>query len=226
MKTVLILCFLAAVVRAADVAEPMPVQLEPRHKTELENEYIRLIDVQLQPGEVTLFHRHVIPSVVVYLTKSTNRSETWGDKTTLARDVSPGESRYAPYDEKPLVHRVTNTGTGLFRVFDIELLHNPPVTVTNAAPPPPAAKLQWAEKRVRAFRVALESTHPVVFPADECAHFVIGISGLTTPKVDGVPMIEAVTLETGHYLFVSPHAVIHLTSAGAAAAEAVVLELR
>jgi hypothetical protein len=225
MKTILILCFLAVVVRGADVAEPMPVQLEPRHKTIFENEYVRLIDVQIQTGETTLFHRHVIPSVVVYLTKSTNRSETWGEKTVLTRDVSPGESRYAPYDEKPLVHRVTNTGAGLFRVFDLELLHNPPVTVTKAANLPAAAKLQWEEKRAQAFRVALEPTRPVVFPADDCAHLVIGISGETKPKVDAAPMIEAVTLENGHYVFISPHSAIQLTSAGAAA-EAVVLELR
>jgi quercetin dioxygenase-like cupin family protein len=225
MKPILILCFLAVALRAADVTEPMPVQLEPRHKTTLENEYVRLIDVQIQPGETTLFHRHVIPSVVVYLTKSTNRSETWGEKTVVSRDISPGESRYAPYDAKPLVHRVTNTGAGLFRVFDIELLHTPPVTVAKAANLPAAAKLQWEEKRARAFRVALDPTHPVVFPADDCARLVIGISGETRPKVNMVPMIDAVTLENGHYIFLSPHAAIQLSSAGAAA-EAVVLELR
>jgi hypothetical protein len=118
-----------------------------------------------------------------------------------------------------------NTGTGLFRVFDIELLHNPPVTVTNAANPPTAAKLQWAEKRARAFRVPLEPTHAVVFPADDCAYLVIGISGATKPKVDEAPGIEAVTLATEHYVFMSPHSTIQLTSADAAA-EAVVLELR
>jgi hypothetical protein len=225
MKSILILCFLAAALRAADVAEPMPVQLEPRHKMVFENEYVRLIDVQLQPGEVTLFHRHVIPSVVVYLTKSTNRSETWGEKAVISRDISPGESRYAPYDEKPLVHRVTNTGAGLFRVFDIELLHTPPLTVTKAANVPAAAKLQWEEKRVRAFRVALDPTHPVIFPADDCAHLVIGISGETKPKVNLAPMIDAVTLENGHHVFLPPRSAFQLSSAGAAA-EAVVLELR
>src|SRR5438046_2065190 len=105
---------------AAD--KPVPVIEEPLHRTVFENDYVRIIDVKVQPGEITLFHMHVIPSVVVYLTRSTNRSESWPDKSIVLRDVSPGQSRYAPYDETPLTHRVTNTGSGLFRVFDIELL--------------------------------------------------------------------------------------------------------
>ena len=115
-----IVSLFALSLRAAD--DPVPVQAEPKHKTVFENAFVRVIDVQIAPREITLYHRHVLPSVVVYLTRSTNRSESWPDHEILTRDIGPGQSRYAPYDLKPLTHRVTNTGAGLFRVFDIIVL--------------------------------------------------------------------------------------------------------
>src|SRR5438045_2634886 len=123
MRTLLIVLasFTTLAVQAAE--KPVPVQQEPLHKVVFENNYLRIIDVQIRPGETSLYHTHEIPSVIVYLTKSTNRSESLPDKQILMRDVSPGQSRYAPYDQKPLTHRVTNTGSSLFRVFDIEVLN-------------------------------------------------------------------------------------------------------
>src|SRR4051812_27455504 len=145
--------------------KPVPVRDEPMHRVVFENDTVRLIDVQIKPGETSLYHIHVIPSVVVYLTQSTNRSESWPDKTILTRDVAPGQSRYAPYDEKPLTHRVTNTGAGLFRVFDIELLKKPaagaPLPVANA----PQVKPHWDETLARSSSVQIEPGAKVEIPA-------------------------------------------------------------
>src|SRR3954463_13842985 len=94
---VVVASILALSVQAAE--KPVPVVEEPMHKPVFENEYVRVIDVQVPPGATTLYHIHVIPSIVFYLTKSTNRSESWPDKAIVTRDVAPGQSRYAPYDK-------------------------------------------------------------------------------------------------------------------------------
>lgn len=208
--------------RAADA--PVPVQQEPLHRSVFENDYIRIIDVQIPPGKKTLYHIHVIPSVVVYLTKATNRSQTWGETTLLNRDVSPGESRYAPYDEKSLTHQVTNTGATLFRVFDIELLRPAPAVAPSPAPLAAPAVRQWTEKRAAAARVPLAAGAHCAFAPDASAHLLIGISGAVSASADARHPEIRRPLNSADYVFVPAQTAFELRSDGAAA-EALVLEL-
>lgn len=157
--------------------KPLPVADEPSHRKVFENAVLRVLDVQLAPGATSLFHWHTAPSVIVYLTKSTNRSETWPKREIITREMAPGESRYAPYDEKPLAHRVTNTGAGLFRVFDIELLHRP--TTSTPLPPLPSApvNLHWEERLARSSGITLAAGEQVVFPANDAALLLVVTAG-------------------------------------------------
>jgi hypothetical protein len=214
---------LAVSLPAAD--EPVPVEAEPKHKTVFENEYVRVIDVQIPPGEITLYHRHVLPSIVVYLTRSTNRSESWPDKAILTRDLSPGQSRYAPYDEKPLTHRVTNTGAGLFRVFDIELLYKPSTTV--ALPPltSPHQKLHWDEKLARSATVRLEPKGKTAIPPSPGARLMVGISGALQVNSDRANPATRI-LKWSDYQFFPPQTRLDLSTTGSEGAEAVLLDLK
>ena len=36
----------------------IPVSIEPRHHKVFENEYVRVLDVHIVPGDTTLFHKH------------------------------------------------------------------------------------------------------------------------------------------------------------------------
>lgn len=204
----------------------MPVVDEPKHKTVFENTYVRVIDVQIAPGEITLFHRHVLPSVVVYLTRSTNRSESWPDHEMLTRDIGPGQSRYAPYDVKPLTHRVTNTGAGLFRVFDIELLHQP----SNTAPLSPvtsqALKLHWDERLARSSSVRLEAKAKITLAPSRCACLLVGITGSLQVSGAGGSSGDTRTLKWSDYQFFPTNTRIELVATGLESAEAVLLELK
>src|SRR4051812_24333475 len=107
MRTPHILLFFAMLTPLAAADKPVAVVKEPYHRVVFENEYVRMIDVQIPVGITTLYHVHDVASVVVYLTKSTNASQTWGETGTTPRQTTPGDSRYVNYDEKPLTHRVT-----------------------------------------------------------------------------------------------------------------------
>src|SRR4029077_12311496 len=48
----------------------VPVREEPHHKTVLLNNYIRLIDVHLNPHDTTMYHIHATPSVIVFISRS------------------------------------------------------------------------------------------------------------------------------------------------------------
>jgi hypothetical protein len=200
----------------------VPAREEPAHKVVFENDYVCIIDVQMAPGDRNKFHRHTAPSVVVYLTPSTNRSESLPAHTILTRDVLPGQSRFAAYDQQPLVHRVLNTGSGLFRVFDIEILKRPTAAPRYPALPA-AAQVQWTEPLVRSSRVPLAPGANVALPAG-CALLLV----TTTGAVDLAPApghSGAGTAKWGEYRFVPKQTAVTLKNSSNAPAEMVVLEL-
>ena len=203
--------------------KPVPVQEEPKHKTVFENDVVRVIDVQIPPGETTWYHVHVLPSVIVYLTTSTNRSENWGDKAVLTREISAGQSRYAAYDEKPLSHRVTNTGSGLFRVYDIEVLRDPPDRTPLPALGVPTLQPQWEEKRARSSRLALAVGETARIPGTARALLLVTIRG--TLRVSEARNSSARALQWSDYHFAPAHSALEITNSGRDSAEAILLEL-
>lgn len=217
---------LSAAALAQNPAKPVPVRDDPRHKVVFENDYVRVIDVQIKPGDVTEYHVHDVPSVIVYLTKSTNRSQTWGENTFLNRDTVPGDSRFAAYDQQPLTHRVTNTGATLFRVFDIELVRKAPDAAAAAVARPPRAEFKWDETLVRSSSVRLDPGTRAEFAANPCAHLLVAIGGTITTSAEVKGAIAKRELEHGDYQFVSANARFEIGNHGKGPAEAVLLQLR
>jgi hypothetical protein len=223
----LLATFAPLLVHAADpaAAAPLPVTKEPFHHAVFENEALRIIDVQIPPGQTCQYHVHVIPSVVIYLTKSTNKSQTWGETDPakfLDRTLNPGESRYAPYDTQPLTHRVTNTGAGLFRVYDIELLHPKPAAPASFAKLPAPAVPQWEDKLARMSKVTLAPGAKYEVGADNHARLVVAISGACSAASDAA---NAKPLQAADYRFFGVKTPVRLTNPGAASSDVLLLEL-
>jgi hypothetical protein len=206
--------------------KPVPVVDEPMHQTVLEHPLVRLIDVQIRPDATTLYHIHVVPSVIIYLTKSTNRSESWPSREILTRDVTPGQSRYAPYDEKPLTHRVTNTGTGLFRVFDIELLNRPATNLPLPTLTSPLVKLHWEENLARSSGIHLGARGKVEIPASRAATLIVPISGSVQVTTGDANAPAPRILNWGDWQFFPAQTRLAIQNSGAEPAEAVLLELK
>ena len=97
------------------------VSKESHHKNVLENKYIRLLDVWINPGDTTLFHIHSTPSLFLLLTNTDAGSQIMGKKWTKNRNEM-GKASYSSFTNDTLVHRVGNFDTSLFHVNDIELL--------------------------------------------------------------------------------------------------------
>lgn len=206
---------------AAD--KPVPVVQEPYHKVVFENDYVRMIDVQIPVRETTQYHVHQIASVVVYLTKSSNASQTWGENGTTPRLTTPGDSRYANYDEKSLTHRVTNTGANLFRVYDIELLH-PPTAKSMPEAPAQGVKPKWDQQRVRSSNLTLAPGGSADLTASDCAYLVVSISGNLTTRAAAERTAQPVKLHG--FVFHPAKSAVVLQNTGRDPAEAVVLELK
>lgn len=101
---------------------PVPVEQEPYHRWIFENQYVRVLDVVLAPGESTLFHTHSHDSIAVRLTDSTVQEQPFGEEWRPASRLLPGSSRYMQGTQTPYTHRVKNAGSAPFHVIDVELL--------------------------------------------------------------------------------------------------------
>lgn len=85
---------------------------EPRHRTVYQQEDIRLLDIQINPGDTTLPHTHDNP--ILY--------------TFISNGEGPLDGRLASttrYVEEPYTHRVTNEGPGLFRIVALASFAEP-----------------------------------------------------------------------------------------------------
>src|SRR5215471_2421070 len=120
MKNKIVQSFIA-VFLAHSIAAQVPVREEPRHKVALENDYIRLLDVHIQPGDTSLFHIHEIPSFFIPLSNTATGSEVQGQAPQESR-MNAGATWYNGFEKGPLVHKVWDSDTGVLHVIDLELL--------------------------------------------------------------------------------------------------------
>jgi quercetin dioxygenase-like cupin family protein len=119
--------FLAMVLLCSALAEAqVQVSKEPRHKPVLQNKYIRLLDVWLQPGDTTLFHIHSTPSVFIELSDAAITAQSKGEDWVKDQSVA-GKVWYRSFSPDVLIHRVSNLDSVPFHVNDIEILstYNP-----------------------------------------------------------------------------------------------------
>ena len=122
---------------AAQDPAPVPLSGEPRHHVVYESAAMRVHDIQIPPGDTTLFHTHDTPILYVPIARSTNRSQVLGGEWSGGAAATPAAPAPAggerpgrvnsvmTYVEKPFTHRVNNVGTSLFRL----------VGIANAGPP-------------------------------------------------------------------------------------------
>ena len=112
--------------RAQDPA-PVPLSGEPRHHVVYESPSMRVHDIQIPPGDTTLFHTHDTAILYVPIARSTNRSQVLGAEWTgggaaaaAPQPEGPGRvNSVTTYVEKPFTHRVNNVGTTLFRLVGV-----------------------------------------------------------------------------------------------------------
>src|SRR5882757_2806624 len=109
-------------------SEPVTHQVENLSDEPLQNIEIELkranagvMEVIVAPGETTLFHKHSLDNVPVFLSDAAvKRQFVGGDwAPSPAKEGSVG---FTAGTKTPYVHRITNAGTTVFHVLDVEIL--------------------------------------------------------------------------------------------------------
>lgn len=146
-------CFFPLLLVVKFSLSQVPVREEPRHHVALQNQYLRLLDVRLPPGDTTFFHVHEIPSLFLVLSKTLTASQVKGEEWVNGTFTSePGYSWYNGFTTGPLIHRVANIDTVPFHVMDIEILSN---YNTHFAPLP--FDTMYTNEKAFAYRVNLKN---------------------------------------------------------------------
>lgn len=191
--------------------EPVPVRQEPLHKVAFENQYLRLLDVTISPGDTSLYHIHATPSVFVILSdtriSSQERGGEWVASTTAA-----GTAWYRGFSPDPQVHRVCNADSSEFHVNDIEILssfHAANIPETKALPIP----LLFENEKVYAY----EARGPIFDQDIDLPH-----GPLMAILVGGDYAIFAMKdrnefrrLQAGEFVYIEPNATFRFGQSGA-----------
>jgi beta-alanine degradation protein BauB len=100
--------------------EPMPASLEPHHHIKYQNQYIRVLEVKLEPGVGSFFHTHSMDILYVTLADAVVRAqeqrENWGPDTAFR----VGEVSFENASKIPHTHRLKNVGKTLFHTISVE----------------------------------------------------------------------------------------------------------
>jgi quercetin dioxygenase-like cupin family protein len=118
MRKVLIAVVVVLGILVAAQQSPVEITSEPSHHQVLENSFVRAFAVNVAPGQSSLVHRHGHD----YLSVSLGDAQIINAKVGAAPANASFKDGDVRFSAAPVVHAVTNTGTGPFRNITIELL--------------------------------------------------------------------------------------------------------
>ena len=143
------------VLTSAVAAAQVPLTSEPRHRVTFENAQMRILDINIPPGDTTLDHRHDRDIVTVSMTGGTEtRVQNTGQPWTTRAPRPLGDATVAEYTGKPGSHKVENTGKSAYQLFAVENLKASGWATTPAATGL-ATKLMTEARSFRVYDVRL-----------------------------------------------------------------------
>jgi len=196
------------------------VSKEPRHKNVLENKYVRLLDVKIQPGDTTLFHIHSTPSVFVHFTNTEVCSQI-KDKEWKTGKNTKGDASYRSFVNDTLVHRVSNCDTVPFHVTDVELL----------SPYKPGTKLQplpftvlFENEAVIAYRLTGVSFNRQII--NNRGPVIAELVSVTGVAFNNKKRKQISQLLAGNYLYINPGTAFYFSAKGKEETNMVLFEIK
>ena len=207
--------------RAGEPAEAVPVHREPHHRQLFQHGAVRILDMQLPPGDMSWFHVHDHPVLLLALTSSQTRTQVLGGEwsggaagrggaAAPTAPAAPAPSAAGPrairpsstttYADKPVTHRLENIGTGVARNIVVvnESAGNESLTEQQAGF---SAKPELSNKWFRAYRITLS---PGERSAAHKHGAAVAIIQVTAGKAAGVGAMTWEFNEPGQWGFFEP----------------------
>ena len=208
------------VINTAVVSAQVQVSKEPKHKKVLENKYVRLLDVRMQPGDTSMLHIHSTPSVFVHFTTTVVCSQIKGNEWVTAKNTQ-GYAWFRSFLNDTLVHRVSNCDTVPFHVTDVELL----------SPYSPSKKLQPLP-----FTVLFENDRVFAYQLNDSSFnnkLISNRGPIIAELVAGEDVIyydairkRSSNIKAGRFLYIEPGSSFYLTASGTEKMKLVLFEIK
>jgi hypothetical protein len=209
MKKKIVQSFVALLIANYGSAQ-VPVREEPRHKVALENKYIRLLDVRIQPGDTSLFHVHQIPSFFIPLSTTMIGSEVKGQPARQTR--FPIDSTwYNGFENGPLIHRVWNNDRNVLHVIDLELL-----ATKNSALPSTIHlpfEIAFENEKLRVYKFELPAGQVVALPLIKNPMLLVTVDGADLQFKNSSHQ-KFIDLKPGSFRWVAPQQHVQVSNRG------------
>jgi hypothetical protein len=95
---------------------------DPFHHWSFENQYVRVHEIRIPPGAVTVLHTHAFDSVLVQLSGGATQLQPQGGDWQPAESLEAGAVRFSADSARPRVHRERNQGAEEYRAILVQLL--------------------------------------------------------------------------------------------------------
>ncbi len=172
--------------------EWVPVYEEPKHKLEFENEHTMILNVNLPPGYVSLYHKHVIDLLYITIVGTKVWAEPLGGKKREA-DVKTGDLRFSSDNHGlPHVHRVGNIGTTPFHVIGIAIKDDISTGVTPLSGDTSGLQKTMEKAHASVYRIKLESGEKTGIHQHNLPYAQVYLSsGILVNDVGEITQVEA-----------------------------------
>ena len=216
------LLLISALCSTVLVSAQVQVRNEPRHHNVFENEFIRILDVHLGPGDTTLYHLHNTPSVFIVFTNTNVGSQLIGQQSQKGANIT-GEVSYDNLNT-PRTHRVWNEDTSWFHVMDIEITSTKQkkniADLQNSA-----LKLLFNKQQVNGYNLELKAATNIQLPPSTDGYLLISKSeSIIEFKIDEA--VQDRIMKPSHYIWIEADKKISIKNMDSKAANFVLLQFK
>jgi len=204
----------------------VPVEQEPRHRIVFQNKNVRIYDILIPPGDMTLFHTHIFDSVAVVVSGGQVRNEFLG-KPPREYSSAAGSATFSKATNAPYTHRLTNIGTTPLRFVVPEILSS------SASPSVPAAldavpghKLVLENDRVKVYSVSIDPKQATGIRSRTLPWLRISISQSTISVQRPGKSPEILETNPGDYRWYDGPTTDSIENVGSTKYEAIEIELK
>ena len=187
----------------------VPASEEPRHKPVLQNKYLRLLDVWMQPGDTSLYHIHTIPSLFLPLSNTTVGSQIMGQAWANEKFII-GKAWYRSFLQDTLVHRVTNLSNTTLHVTDLEIFSTYHSNPSDIKPLP--FPLLFENEKSFAYQLKRPEFKNQIISG--CGPLLAQLAAGESVTFHDVLENKTKEIKTGKYLYIAPGATFYFTAQG------------
>ena len=209
-----------------DGVDYVGVRNEPQHRHEFENDQVRIYDVLLPPGYITLYHAHTQDTIYVAVqgAKVEIKSLLGSIPVPTDRPIPSGIVFWNGHSTEPVIHQVTNTDTHAARLVGVELKFEE----TSLARKPLSGeglKLRDTYKKIRVYDLELAPGENTGELAVDFSALVIALTEATVESISDKGVRQVSALEPASWAWLNAPGKVTLSNAGTSILKAVIYEL-